>query len=123
MTVRVLTRTAAEIFEGKLIASVDGKGIVGQLSIPEYQRPYCWKAQQIEQLLTDIRAQNRQLSDLPYYLGSLILHQENGKLNIIDGQQRVTTLVLIASLLQQGQNLPLVNSLEYEHPIDRKSVV
>lgn len=122
MTVRVLTRTAAEIFEGKLIASVDGKGIVGQLSIPEYQRPYCWKAQQIEQLLTDIRAQNRQLSDLPYYLGSLILHQENGKLNIIDGQQRVTTLVLIASLLQQGQNLPLVNSLEYEHPISQQQI-
>ncbi|QDF67104.1 DUF262 domain-containing protein [Shewanella sp. SNU WT4] len=121
MTVRVLTCTAAEILAGKLSASDDGKGIVGQLSIPEYQRPYCWQEQQLMQLLTDIRAQKEQLSDLPYYLGSLILHQENGKLNIIDGQQRVTTLVLIASL-QQGLNLALVNSLEYEHPTSLQQI-
>ncbi|MCT6701384.1 DUF262 domain-containing protein [Rheinheimera sp. 4Y26] len=122
MTVRVLTCTAAEILEGKLIGSNEGYRAVGQLSIPEYQRPYCWQEQQLTQLLTDIRSQKELSSDLPYYLGSLILHQDGDKLNIIDGQQRITTLVLIATLLQQGQNLPLVNSLEYEHPISQQQI-
>lgn len=121
MTVRVLTCTAAEMLSGKLPAS--DEVMVGQLCIPEYQRPYCWQEQQLTQLLIDIRAQKELVSDLPYYLGSLILHQENGKLNIIDGQQRVTTLVLIASLLtQQAQNLSLVSSLEYEHPISQQQI-
>lgn len=120
--VSVLTCTAAEILAGKLIVSDDGKNIDGQLSIPEYQRPYCWQDQQLVQLLTDIRTQKELSSHLPYYLGSLILHQDGDKLNIIDGQQRITTLLLIASLLQQDQTLLLINSLEYEHPISQQQI-
>lgn len=125
MTVSVLTCTAAEVLAGQWLDWDNSKGIDGQLAIPEYQRPYCWQDQQLAQLLTDIRAQKdlcKELSpDLPYYLGSLILHQEGDKLNIIDGQQRITTLVLIASLLQ-GHNFSLVHSLEFKHPISQQQI-
>ena len=49
-----------------------------------------------------------------YYLGSVILHQsaENGRLNIIDGQQRLTTLALIAFMQS------LVNSAAGKHPAE-----
>jgi len=126
MTVSVLTCTAAEVLAGQWLSRDNSKGINGQLAIPEYQRPYCWQDQQLAQLLKDIREQKllcKELSPgLPYYLGSLILHQEGDKLNIIDGQQRITTLVLIASLLQQGQNFPLVHSLEFKHPISQQQI-
>lgn len=122
MTVKVLTSTASAILEGKLIVSNDDESVVGQLSIPEYQRPYCWQDQQVAQLLADIRTQKELSSDLSYYLGSLILHHDGDKLNIIDGQQRITTLVLMASLLQKGQNHPLVNSLKYEHPVSQQQI-
>ncbi|MGL5369994.1 MAG: DUF262 domain-containing protein [Plesiomonas shigelloides] len=123
MTVRVLTCTAAEILEGNMISGDDRTVMSSQLCIPEYQRPYCWKEQQLSQVLAGIRSQKEQLPDLPYYLGSLILHQENGKLNIIDGQQRVTTLVLIASILtKQMHSQSLVSSLEYEHPTSQQQI-
>ncbi|MDT7525107.1 DUF262 domain-containing protein [Pseudidiomarina sp. GXY010] len=107
MTVEVLTCTAAEILRGNLIPAGEQAGIKGQLTIPEYQRPYCWQEQQLSQLLTDINAHNQQTPDLSYYLGSLILHHADDKLNIIDGQQRVTTLAMIACLLESGADIEL----------------
>ena len=88
------------------------------MSIPEYQRPYCWQDTQLHNLLLDIQAHYQQNPGLPYYLGSLILHQHDGKLNIIDGQQRITTLALMACLLGANQPFPLV----YEHPISQLQI-
>jgi Protein of unknown function DUF262 len=72
----------------------------GQLCIPEYQRPYVWKEKQINRLLNDlIEYHNNCDKEKPlYYLGSIIIHNDNGKLKIIDGQQRITTLLLINKL-------------------------
>ena len=71
--------------------------ITGQLHIPEYQRPYVWKEKQINGLLKDLVEYSKDESeDKPlYYLGSIILHQHGDKLKIIDGQQRITTLLLL----------------------------
>lgn len=122
MSVRVLTSTAGKILEGKGISTYGQKEIDIKLSIPEYQRPYCWQDQQLEQLLRGIREQKELSPDLPYYLGSLILHEDGEKLNIIDGQQRITTLVLIASLFEDSKDLALVKSLEFEHPISQQQI-
>ena len=76
-------------------------------SIPEYQRPYSWKREQCEQLFDDIDESNR---DNEYFMGTIIL-QEIGsigsgiKYDIIDGQQRITTLqILLACLRDRVEN-------------------
>ncbi|GEO11799.1 DUF262 domain-containing protein [Segetibacter aerophilus] len=80
---------------------IPNSDIKGQLFIPEYQRPYVWKERQINRLLDDfIEYQNNTEPDKAlFYIGSIIVHQEDGKLKIIDGQQRITTLLLINSLI------------------------
>ena len=64
--------------------------------IPIYQRNYAWSKEEIEQLLDDI-------NDITgkYYLGSLIVNKiERNRFEVIDGQQRLTTLFLLLSYLK-----------------------
>ncbi|MBI9063872.1 MAG: DUF262 domain-containing protein [Marinilabiliaceae bacterium] len=76
--------------------------IQGQLTIPEYQRPYVWREKQINRLLSDLMeySNDASASKPMYYLGSVILHHDNGQLKIIDGQQRITTALLIQKIKQ-----------------------
>lgn len=78
----------------------DGVELSGGLVIPEYQRPYVWKEKQINQLLNDLIEHNsNEDAEKPmYYLGSIILHQDGDQLKIIDGQQRITTALLIKKI-------------------------
>ena len=70
-----------------------------RLSIPRYQRPYSWVPATALQLLDDIH--NASLhGDHSYVLGALILHRNGDRLDVVDGQQRLLTLVLITSLLR-----------------------
>ncbi|MDR1847639.1 MAG: DUF262 domain-containing protein [Bacteroidales bacterium] len=93
--IKVASCTIAELFLEKVTCS-DGGDIAGTLEIPEYQRPYCWTEKEINKLLSDIKEHKNKYGDKPmYYLGSIILHQHNGKLSIIDGQQRITTLAIM----------------------------
>ena len=63
--------------------------------IPIYQRNYAWDNIQIEQLIDDINT-----SDDNYFLGNLIVNQKDNNLyEVIDGQQRLTTLYLLARYL------------------------
>lgn len=61
--------------------------------IPSYQRGYRWTEREVEQLLEDLSQHND--SEHGYCLQPLILKQENRRLEVIDGQQRLTTLLLI----------------------------
>ncbi|KGR79177.1 DUF262 domain-containing protein [Ureibacillus manganicus] len=66
------------------------------LSIPEYQRPYTWTQKNVFQLLDDVI----RFSVYPEYrIGTIILHNNNGKLDIVDGQQRIITSLLISRFL------------------------
>lgn len=72
-----------------------------QLCIPGYQRPYKWSVRNVNQLIDDI-LNNTQKS--AYRLGTIVLHRKDG-LNIVDGQQRLMTLsILAAELLKYGFN-------------------
>lgn len=63
------------------------------LTIPVYQRPYKWKSRHVHQLFEDIDAHCQRVA---YRLGTIVFHREGRrKLNIVDGQQRILTLVLI----------------------------
>ena len=70
--------------------------------IPIYQRNYAWGGNEISSLLQDIKnacEQNKE-QDKNYYIGSLVVYcRENGDFEVIDGQQRLTTLTLIMHYL------------------------
>jgi hypothetical protein len=67
------------------------------LSIPNYQRIYCWEERNVKCLLDDVftHLENSEKSNVPYRLGTVILHSHDGKYDIIDGQQRLITLSLL----------------------------
>jgi hypothetical protein len=94
--------------EGVSVVSV-GELIVDNLRIPAYQRPYTWEASTALQLLNDISDafQDEERSEIPYVLGAVILHQEEGRdspLNVVDGQQRLLTLKMILRALTRGRD-------------------
>lgn len=76
-------------------------GKKNQFVIPDYQRPYAWGKEQVETLFSDIWDFALNLSDeeretATYFLGSAVLYEnENGEQEIIDGQQRITSLFLL----------------------------
>lgn len=66
--------------------------------VPIYQRNFAWGEEQICQLLQDIR---ESINDQQYYIGSLVvLRRQDGTFEVIDGQQRLTTLALLSYVLQ-----------------------
>ncbi|MDE6717791.1 MAG: DUF262 domain-containing protein, partial [Muribaculaceae bacterium] len=69
-------------------------------SIPVYQREYAWTIDQCDKLWQDITAFISTEADDPYFFGTVILDcSERGKLNLIDGQQRTTTFLLLLKAL------------------------
>ncbi|EGR1155666.1 DUF262 domain-containing protein [Vibrio parahaemolyticus] len=121
MAVVVASCTLEKLFSGVPILASDGKVqkyVNGMLAIPEYQRPYRWNEEQITRLLNDFKLHQQELEHCPFYLGSVILHQHGDKLNIIDGQQRLTTLALISHLAKKHSDLKLV----YESPESQQQI-
>lgn len=73
------------------------------LTIPHYQRPYAWGTEQAEQLLSDLVDATERDGAEPYFLGSLVLvkpDEDAPVADVIDGQQRLTTLSLIIAVLR-----------------------
>ncbi len=66
------------------------------LAIPLYQRPYKWTSKHVNQLFSDITTFKDRSS---YRLGTVVLHKEGNKENIVDGQQRILTLLLTVKAL------------------------
>lgn len=73
-----------------------------RLTIPNYQRPYKWSIKNVNQLIDDVLLHRDKSA---YRIGTLVLHQETNEknqeieLNIVDGQQRCITILLIAMAL------------------------
>lgn len=90
--------------------SIHSLGIAGlfdlPLSIPDYQRIYCWEKRQIESLWDSLSALSK---NTHYHLGTIILQHRGGKYEIVDGQQRLVTLSLILWGLGYDGNIPLLN--------------
>ena len=63
--------------------------------VPDYQREYVWEAdKQVEQLLVDITEAYDNDSKKEYFIGTTVVYNNNGQYELIDGQQRTTTLFL-----------------------------
>ena len=77
----------------------DENGNPTQFWIPAYQRGYRWKPLQVTQLLDDIREFSQRRNPQPeefYCLQPLVIKgSEHGPFEVVDGQQRLTTLLLI----------------------------
>lgn len=82
-----------------------------EYEVPIYQRNYAWGKEEIEQLIKDIYESKFNSDNQSYYLGNLIVNRiETDTYEVIDGQQRLTTLFLLLSYL----NLVTKNALRFE---------
>jgi hypothetical protein len=70
------------------------------LHIPDYQRPYKWERRHIANLFYDI-CETIENNIPEYRLGSIILHDTNTTLDIVDGQQRLVSLSLLFHYLDK----------------------
>lgn len=72
--------------------------------IPDYQRPYVWEKDQVIDLLDDISIACEKDVNGEYFLGSLVLKENNDKgyieYDVLDGQQRLTTLFLLTAIVR-----------------------
>ncbi|SIO86263.1 DUF262 domain-containing protein [Nocardiopsis sp. JB363] len=83
--------------------------------IPDYQRPYAWEVEDALQLLDDLTDALERDGEEPYFLGSVVLvkGKESARAEVIDGQQRLTTLtILFAILRDQAGDAKLRTELE-----------
>lgn len=96
-----------------------------ELAIPPYQRPYRWRAEKhVRQLLEDIH--NEKSGGKPEYrIGSVILHNNNRKqLDIVDGQQRIITILLILKALgESNEKFELFKNIEFKNDDSKNNIV
>lgn len=99
--------------KGRIVGSIDN-----DFFVPSFQRGYRWKRKQVKQLLDDIWRSGNNV----YYLQPIVVApNEKGTLDLIDGQQRLTTVNLIYQILSYKkkeyqdyitQGVPMDNPLE-----------
>lgn len=72
--------------------------------IPEYQRPYVWQKDNVEELIEDLYYAFENKEDNEYFLGSLVLKKTNNEsfneYEVLDGQQRLTTFFMMIAVLR-----------------------
>ena len=80
-----------------------------QFFVPIYQRSYAWTQEDVDQLLEDLNAD----PSGGLFLGSIVVNVENkNRLEVIDGQQRLTTLLIMFSVIRD--ELFALKAPEYE---------
>ena len=69
--------------------------------IPSYQRPYAWTVDQASELFDDLFDFHKSEAEEEYFLGSIVLikRESDPYSEVIDGQQRLTTLTILLSAL------------------------
>lgn len=88
--------------QSELGALLEGKSV---LTVPIYQRNYAWKSEQVEAFLNDI--EDLAIRDEgEHFFGAIVVldRQEQKELELIDGQQRVTTTIMLLSILRDVTN-------------------
>lgn len=69
--------------------------------IPQFQREYSWQIDEVSDFWNDL---NHSLHSDQYFLGLIILTDEGGTKKVVDGQQRLITLTLLANALYYEAN-------------------
>ncbi len=80
--------------------------------IPMYQRPFSWDDDQFDDLVTDLMKADR---NQQYFLGSIVLHKNSDNLVVVDGQQRLTSLLILLACIRDR-----ITAVEYKNSIQEK---
>ncbi len=114
----------------KYIKELSIKGLFEEKNsylIPIYQRSYAWGKSEVEQLVADINdyAKENENEDKEYYIGTLVVFQKNIDSKVvfetIDGQQRLTTLSILLSVLKNEFKDKLQDELIFNHLLKYES--
>ena len=90
----------------KTIAELKGY----KFEIPSYQRGYRWTQTEVKALLDDIDEFNTENETKKYCIQPLIVKKiENNKYEVVDGQQRLTTIYLCLKALSKYYSLVDMN--------------
>ena len=96
-----------ETIEAKELQLVSIFGENYRFEIPEYQRPYAWTTEEAGELLDDLLHAMGNAEDVgdvpPYFLGSIVIIKNGLQplAQIVDGQQRITTLTILFCALRE----------------------
>lgn len=67
--------------------------------VPQFQREYVWKTEQVEALMSDVLEalfdENGSPTQSEYFIGSIVAYKDGDVFQLIDGQQRITTLFIV----------------------------
>ena len=74
----------------------------GKLYIPEYQRGYSWEEMQLDDFWIDLVQIYEENTRDEHFLGQVVIHKnkEDSKRYIIDGQQRISTAIILLDILR-----------------------
>lgn len=76
--------------------------------VPAFQREYVWKTEQVEALLSDAHEalfdENGSPTQSEYFIGSIVSYKADDIFQLIDGQQRITTLFIILCAIRDKRN-------------------
>ena len=67
--------------------------------IPDYQREYVWKEENVMPLMEDLVDAFSHDSKKQYFVGTIVVYRGSGKYEVIDGQQRLTTFFIMICAL------------------------
>lgn len=79
--------------------------------VPDYQRGYAWEPEQVQDLLSDIERIDAS-REYRHFTGTIVLadpesgRSQDHRLQVVDGQQRLTTLIMIVARLHRFRHLP-----------------
>lgn len=94
------TENSTHLFKSELksLSKISTENL--QFNIPIYQRLYVWQAEQIQTLLEDLVNHFKVTPNEDYFLGTVVVVKNGDVYDLIDGQQRFTTLWLILKALE-----------------------
>lgn len=75
-------------------------------TIPSYQRNYVWESDQVYDFLKDMKDNYMEHANDEYFLGSYIKQVRDDSNDLLDGQQRITTLFLLFAFLRDYEKTP-----------------
>ncbi|MBR3256329.1 DUF262 domain-containing protein [Candidatus Saccharibacteria bacterium] len=87
-------------------------GSEGIFVIPRYQRQYSWGNEELDDLWNDFLDAYHSPKQSDYFLGSVVVVSGKGRLSVVDGQQRITTLMIMLNVLHK--TFPNINSRKDE---------
>ncbi|MBK8611841.1 MAG: DUF262 domain-containing protein [Chitinophagaceae bacterium] len=82
--------------------------------VPEYQRPYSWDEEHFTDLIQDLIDAKK---DQEYFLGTIVVHKKDGVNDIVDGQQRLTTIMILLACLRD-----LIDDADFKSSIQEKII-